>query len=81
MSTPFALDGQTVLVTGASSGLGRHFSMTLAKAGAKVAVCARRADKLASLVEEIEAFDGRAMAFSMDVSDVSSISAAIDNAE
>jgi NAD(P)-dependent dehydrogenase (short-subunit alcohol dehydrogenase family) len=81
LSTPLELDGQTVLVTGASSGLGRHFSMTLAKAGAKVAVCARRADKLASLVEEIEAFDGRAMAFSMDVSDVSSISAAIDNAE
>ena len=81
LSTPFALDGQTVLVTGASSGLGRHFSLTLAKAGAKVAVCARRTEKLASLVEEIETFDGRAMAFAMDVADVTSIAAAVDAAE
>ena len=81
MINPHVLDGQTALVTGASSGLGRHFSLTLAKAGAKVAVCARRTDKLASLVEEIEAFDGRAMAFAMDVTDVDSIAAAVDGAE
>ena len=81
MSNPFSLEGQTVLVTGASSGLGRHFSQTLAKAGAKVAVCARRTDKLATLVEEIEAFDGRAMAFAMDVTDQQSIADAVDGAE
>jgi len=81
LSNPFAMDGQCVLVTGASSGLGRHFSLTLAKAGARVAVCARRTDRLASLVDEIESFDGRAMAFSMDVTDPESIAAAVDGAE
>jgi NAD(P)-dependent dehydrogenase (short-subunit alcohol dehydrogenase family) len=81
LSNPFVLDGQTVLVTGASSGLGHHFSLTLAKAGAKVAVCARRTERLASLVEEIEAFDGRAMAFAMDVTEPASITAAVEAAE
>ena len=81
MSNPFSLEGQTALVTGASSGLGRHFALTLAKAGARVAVCARRTDRLKELVEEIEAFDGRAMAFSMDVTDHDSIVSAIDGAE
>ncbi|MCO2763030.1 SDR family NAD(P)-dependent oxidoreductase, partial [Pseudomonas aeruginosa] len=38
----FALDGCRALVTGASSGLGRHFAMTLAAAGAEVVVTARR---------------------------------------
>ncbi|PBW51890.1 hypothetical protein CJU07_34945, partial [Pseudomonas aeruginosa] len=38
----FALDGRRALVTGASSGLGRHFAMTLAAAGAEVVVTARR---------------------------------------
>jgi len=77
----FSMEGQTALVTGASSGLGRHFALTLARAGAHVAVCARRTEKLASLVDEIEAFDGRAMAFAMDVTDLASIEAAVDAAE
>ena len=38
----FNLDGRRALVTGASSGLGRHFALTLAAAGAQVAVAARR---------------------------------------
>jgi NAD(P)-dependent dehydrogenase (short-subunit alcohol dehydrogenase family) len=77
----FAMDGQTALVTGASSGLGRRFALTLARAGAHVAVCARRTDRLAGLVDEIEAFDGRAMAFPMDVADVGGIEAGVDAAE
>ena len=43
---PYTIDlsGKTALVTGASSGLGRHFARTLAAAGAHVAVAARRVD-------------------------------------
>ncbi|MCO3906068.1 SDR family NAD(P)-dependent oxidoreductase, partial [Pseudomonas aeruginosa] len=45
----FALDGRRALVTGASSGLGRHFAMTLAAAGAEVVVTARRQAPLQAL--------------------------------
>lgn len=81
MNNLFSLDGQTAVITGASSGLGRHFALTLARAGARVAVCARRADRLNDLVQEIEAIDGCAIAFSMDVTDHDSIVAAVDGAE
>ena len=74
----FDLSGRRALVTGASSGLGRHFAQTLAKAGATVAVAARRADRLQSLVSEIEAAGGKAIALSMDVTDRSSICAGLD---
>jgi len=74
----FRLDGRTALVTGASSGLGRHFARTLAAAGAAVAVAARRADKLETLVAEITAEGGQARAVALDVTDVTSVRAAFD---
>jgi NAD(P)-dependent dehydrogenase (short-subunit alcohol dehydrogenase family) len=46
----FTLKGRRALVTGASSGLGRHFAGTLAEAGATVIVAARSVDKLADTV-------------------------------
>lgn len=63
----FDLEGRRALVTGASSGLGRHFAMTLAAAGAEVVVTARRLAPLQTLVEAIEADGGRARAFALDV--------------
>ncbi len=50
MAGLFDLTGRHVLVTGASSGLGRHFAVTLAKAGARLSLGARRADALAETV-------------------------------
>ena len=47
------VDGHVALVTGASSGLGRHFALALAAAGASVVVAARRADKLTELAAAI----------------------------
>ena len=55
----FGLRGRTALVTGASSGLGRHFALALAAAKATVIVAARRVDKLAAAVADIEAAGGR----------------------
>ena len=81
MTTPFVLDGKVAFVTGASSGLGRQFALTLARAGAKVAIAARRADKLEELANEIGQFDGRAMPVNCDVTDLDSIQAAVAAAE
>src|SRR3546814_4646712 len=64
----------------ASSGLGRHFALTLAKAGAAVAVGGRRADKLAELVDEITATGGTAVAVNLDVGQRASVIAALDEA-
>lgn len=73
MTDRFDLSGQAAIVTGASGGLGRHFAITLARAGAKVALCARRAERIAEVAREIQAFDGRAMPVVMDVTDAASV--------
>ena len=78
---PFDLNGKAAIVTGASSGLGRHFARTLAKAGAKVALAARRLEALGELARQIEAFDGRAIPVALDVTDAASVRACIDAAE
>jgi NAD(P)-dependent dehydrogenase (short-subunit alcohol dehydrogenase family) len=49
----FRLDGRVVIVTGASSGLGRRFASVLHAAGARVVVAARRADRLEELADEL----------------------------
>ncbi|MCC2657513.1 MAG: 2-deoxy-D-gluconate 3-dehydrogenase [Panacagrimonas sp.] len=81
LSSLFDLTGHRALITGASGGLGLHFARTLARAGASVALAARRADKLADAVKGIERdFGAKAVAVSMDVADRNSINAAIDEA-
>ena len=74
----FGLTGKIALVTGASSGLGRHFALTLARAGASVAVAARREDKVAAVVSEIVEQGGEALAVSMDVSNRESVADAFE---
>ena len=81
MANMQSLEGKVALVTGASSGLGSRFAEVLARAGAKVAIAARRTDRLADLAERILAFDGRAMPVQCDVADVASIRAALGTAE
>lgn len=77
----FDLSGRVALVTGASSGLGRHFADVLAQAGAAVALAARRADRLHDAVAAIEAGGGRAVAVACDVTDHASVGAAVAAAE
>jgi NAD(P)-dependent dehydrogenase (short-subunit alcohol dehydrogenase family) len=81
MATSFDVTGQVAIVTGGSSGLGRQFALTLARAGAKVAVAARRVDRLEELVRQIESFDGRAIPVTLDVTDADSVRACIAAAE
>jgi NAD(P)-dependent dehydrogenase (short-subunit alcohol dehydrogenase family) len=69
----FSLEGEVVLVTGASSGLGAHFARVLTAAGASVVVGARRADRLESLVAELKEEGGAALAVALDVTSPESV--------
>ncbi|WP_376963235.1 glucose 1-dehydrogenase [Azospirillum sp. A26] len=80
MSVTIDLTGRTALVTGASSGLGRHFAGVLAKAGARVALAARRTEALAETRSAIEAAGGSAVVVAMDVTDPASVAAAVGEA-
>lgn len=81
MEDRFRIDGQTALVTGASSGLGASFARILNAAGANVVVAARRRERLEALAGELSAEGpGRALAVQMDVTDTASVEAAFDAA-
>src|ERR1700684_2976893 len=69
----FSLKDKVALITGASQGIGRATALALAASGAKVAVAARNTEKLATLVAEIEAAGGQALAVPMDVADAAQI--------
>lgn len=76
----FSVAGRVALVTGASSGLGLHFARSLAAAGAKVALCARREERVAAEAERLRAAGAGAIGLRMDVGDGTSVEAAIDAA-
>ncbi len=80
MSFTIDLSGRTALVTGASSGLGRHFAGILARAGASVVVAARRMESLEELRDEITRAGGTAFAVALDVTDAASIRKAMAEA-
>jgi len=74
------LRGRTALVTGANGGLGSHFSKTLAQAGAKVALGARRVESLREIEEQIRAAGGEVHALALDVTDRGSVVRAFEQA-
>jgi len=71
----FTLKDRVALVTGASQGIGRATALALAQAGARVAVAARNAGKLAEVAAEIAAAGGEAIAVPMDVADAEQVKA------
>ena len=77
----FEVRDQHILVTGGSSGLGRHFAQFLASNGAKVTLAARRADALASAVAEINASGGKAQGVVLNVTLADKIDEAMKEAE
>ncbi|MEY9860440.1 NADP-dependent 3-hydroxy acid dehydrogenase YdfG [Catenulispora sp. GAS73] len=64
---------QVVLITGASSGIGEATARRLAAAGHRVALGARRTDRLTVLAKDIEADGGSALAHELDVTDLASV--------
>jgi NADP-dependent 3-hydroxy acid dehydrogenase YdfG len=72
------LTGRVAVVTGASSGIGAATAKRLTASGAQVAVLARRADRLETLVKEIEQAGGTALALPVDVTDAAALRAAAE---
>jgi short-subunit dehydrogenase len=69
---------QVVIVTGASSGIGRSLSLLLASQGAKVAIAARRAERLEIVAEECHQHGGEALVVPTDVSDEAQCKALVE---
>jgi NAD(P)-dependent dehydrogenase (short-subunit alcohol dehydrogenase family) len=81
MNPGIDLSGKVALVTGASSGLGEQFALTLAKAGAQVVLASRRVERLKELRARIEADGGAASVIALDVTDLPGIEKAVAQAE
>lgn len=80
MAEGTSLEGRVALVTGATSGLGAHFAGVLGRAGARVALVARSADRLAARVEILRAAGVEAEGFVADVTDRAAVEAAVAGA-
>lgn len=71
MNTPFSLEGKTILVTGASSGIGRQCAIDCAKMGSKVVLVARNEERLQ---ETLDMMDGKGHVFyAFDLNDLDGI--------
>src|SRR5580700_5044381 len=77
----FSVANEVALVTGASSGIGLHLAEILTLAGAKVALAARRIDRLEQACEAIRGRSGTCLPVALDVTDGESIAAALETAE
>ncbi|WP_435608918.1 SDR family NAD(P)-dependent oxidoreductase [Pseudomonas knackmussii] len=77
----FSLAGKTVLVTGASSGIGAHLARVASRAGARVVLAARRVERLNQLAADIGWDGGTALAVPMDVTCRESVEEAFKAAE
>jgi NAD(P)-dependent dehydrogenase (short-subunit alcohol dehydrogenase family) len=76
--TEAPLAGKAALITGASSGLGRHFALTMARAGADLALAARRVEMLESLAAEVAKTGRKAVAIQLDVADAGNVALAAE---
>lgn len=72
LSLEEAVTGKIVLITGATSGIGKATALKLARAGAKVLVVARTPEKLNETLDEINKLGGQAKAYQCDVADINS---------
>jgi NAD(P)-dependent dehydrogenase (short-subunit alcohol dehydrogenase family) len=72
---PLVLRGAVVAITGASAGIGRETALAFAREGARVAVCARRTDRLRELAAQIAAAGSEALVQEVDVADEAQVGA------
>jgi NADP-dependent 3-hydroxy acid dehydrogenase YdfG len=81
VNTFLPLANRVAVITGASSGIGEATAELLAERGAKVALLARRADRLAELAARIEKHGGTVLAIPVDVTDAAALEAAAARVE
>jgi NADP-dependent 3-hydroxy acid dehydrogenase YdfG len=81
VNTQLPLANRVAVITGASSGIGEATAELLAERGAKVALLARRADRLDALAERITKAGGTALALPVDVTDADSLNAAAERVQ
>ncbi len=75
------LEGQVAIVTGATSGLGRHFALLLAAQGSRVALVGRREDRLASVEAEIGGRGGECLGVALDLEEPAAVGQALEHIE
>ena len=69
MNTPFSVENKTILVTGATSGIGRATAITCAQLGARVIAVGRNQERLEALLSELNALDAAHLAIQCDLTD------------
>ena len=69
LASPFSLRGKTIIVTGGASGLGKEYSLAIARAGASVVMTDLRSEQLSAVSEEIRRLDGMSATVAGDISD------------
>jgi NAD(P)-dependent dehydrogenase (short-subunit alcohol dehydrogenase family) len=69
----YALEGKKVLITGASAGIGAALAEGMAERGAVVGICARRADRLAEVLERVQKHSPDSRSWTLDLSDLDGI--------
>src|SRR3954463_13002398 len=81
MTAPFRLQGRTVLITGASSGIGRACAFAFAKEGACVVLAARRLELLEQVAIEVRATGGDARTVRCDVTSAQDVGAMMEQVQ
>jgi NAD(P)-dependent dehydrogenase (short-subunit alcohol dehydrogenase family) len=76
---PFSLANHSVIVTGASRGIGRAIAIAMARAGADVGLIARNKVQLDELAHEISALGQKAVTLNVDVTDADALTSAINH--